>query len=406
MACCWRVLLACAQDGSGSGCLHVSGTYPHDQWQGSRLEGFVVAQGQPFSAELHQVRCAHPPSLSLRTPPSCPRVEAAVHLITPAQLTRRDKCWTHTCPAHMRAVAQALVALSERAAHQAIQLPTTAPELRTPYQALLTVCTGKAPGSNRASRQPSAAANDPAAASAAAAGTAPSNGAHAAGTASPSTSAGRAPSGGTKAGSGGARPGSAAAVGRAPAGGEGAGGAQRILAAALRPMSAAAAAPKGSKGAASGSGARSGAVAAAAGPDAAASTAMSAPSAGADGDGWTVAGAKGKRGKGGAAQQAPAGGPQGAAGSGAPSLSQAGGGKPGGGDKQQQREEQQDAEEEEEEGGLVSGKGREALMEAVAAQQSAWLPRPKLKSVDGTTRERLIAALLDVKVRCPLLCPI
>lgn len=29
-----------------SSCIHLPGTYPHDQWQGSRIEGFVVSQTQ------------------------------------------------------------------------------------------------------------------------------------------------------------------------------------------------------------------------------------------------------------------------------------------------------------------------------------------------------------------------
>jgi hypothetical protein len=34
--------------------VHVPGTYPHAQWQGSRLEGFVVAQGQHVNSETVQ----------------------------------------------------------------------------------------------------------------------------------------------------------------------------------------------------------------------------------------------------------------------------------------------------------------------------------------------------------------
>jgi hypothetical protein len=34
--------------------VHIPGTYPHEQWQGSRLEGFVVARGEPMVAGLIQ----------------------------------------------------------------------------------------------------------------------------------------------------------------------------------------------------------------------------------------------------------------------------------------------------------------------------------------------------------------
>ncbi len=35
----------------GSGSVRLPGTYPHDQWQGSRIEGFVVSQGQAVTPE-------------------------------------------------------------------------------------------------------------------------------------------------------------------------------------------------------------------------------------------------------------------------------------------------------------------------------------------------------------------
>jgi hypothetical protein len=37
------------QEGAASGCVHLPGTYPHDQWQGDRIEGFVVSRGQRYS---------------------------------------------------------------------------------------------------------------------------------------------------------------------------------------------------------------------------------------------------------------------------------------------------------------------------------------------------------------------
>lgn len=43
-----------SSDGHGVHSIHLPGTYPHDQWQGSRLEGFVIAQGQPISGDTHQ----------------------------------------------------------------------------------------------------------------------------------------------------------------------------------------------------------------------------------------------------------------------------------------------------------------------------------------------------------------
>jgi hypothetical protein len=43
--------------GQGLHSIHLPGTYPHDQWQGSRLEGFVIAQGQPIAADTqHQLQ--------------------------------------------------------------------------------------------------------------------------------------------------------------------------------------------------------------------------------------------------------------------------------------------------------------------------------------------------------------
>jgi len=55
-------LSAAANEGAADGCLHLPGTYPHDAWQGSRIEGFVVAQGQPVDGEslelLRQMRPA------------------------------------------------------------------------------------------------------------------------------------------------------------------------------------------------------------------------------------------------------------------------------------------------------------------------------------------------------------
>ncbi|GLC34248.1 hypothetical protein PLESTF_000823000 [Pleodorina starrii] len=37
--------------GGEAGCLRLPGTYPHDEWQGQRLEGFVVAAGQELGPE-------------------------------------------------------------------------------------------------------------------------------------------------------------------------------------------------------------------------------------------------------------------------------------------------------------------------------------------------------------------
>lgn len=38
-----------------TGCsIHLPGSYPHDQWQGSRIEGFVISQGQAISQDYQQ----------------------------------------------------------------------------------------------------------------------------------------------------------------------------------------------------------------------------------------------------------------------------------------------------------------------------------------------------------------
>ncbi|GIL53591.1 hypothetical protein Vafri_9205 [Volvox africanus] len=58
--------LVAARTGNGEaavgGCLRLAGTYPHDEWQGDRLEGFVVAAGQHLGPEemhrLHSIRDA------------------------------------------------------------------------------------------------------------------------------------------------------------------------------------------------------------------------------------------------------------------------------------------------------------------------------------------------------------
>lgn len=54
-----RALGRLVADGAAEGSLHLPGTYPHEQWQGSRIEGFVVAQGQAMdvaaSAELRRL---------------------------------------------------------------------------------------------------------------------------------------------------------------------------------------------------------------------------------------------------------------------------------------------------------------------------------------------------------------
>lgn len=34
-------------DSHSADCIRIHGTYPHAAWQGSRLEGFVIAQGAP-----------------------------------------------------------------------------------------------------------------------------------------------------------------------------------------------------------------------------------------------------------------------------------------------------------------------------------------------------------------------
>ncbi len=38
--------------GEAAGCLRLPGTYPHDEWQGERLEGFVVAAGQELGQQV------------------------------------------------------------------------------------------------------------------------------------------------------------------------------------------------------------------------------------------------------------------------------------------------------------------------------------------------------------------
>lgn len=42
-------LHALVADGGAAGAVHLPGTYPHAQWQGERIEGFVVAQGDAVS---------------------------------------------------------------------------------------------------------------------------------------------------------------------------------------------------------------------------------------------------------------------------------------------------------------------------------------------------------------------
>ncbi len=44
-------LVSGGEGGEGSGSLHLPGSYPHDEWQGERIEGFVVAQGQELSEQ-------------------------------------------------------------------------------------------------------------------------------------------------------------------------------------------------------------------------------------------------------------------------------------------------------------------------------------------------------------------
>eukprot|EP01025_Chloroclados_australasicus_P016985 TRINITY_DN18671_c0_g1_i1.p1 TRINITY_DN18671_c0_g1~~TRINITY_DN18671_c0_g1_i1.p1 ORF type:complete len:398 (+),score=18.44 TRINITY_DN18671_c0_g1_i1:116-1195(+) len=36
-------------------CIHIEGTYPHEQWQGSRMEGFVISRGQAVTEDLVKV---------------------------------------------------------------------------------------------------------------------------------------------------------------------------------------------------------------------------------------------------------------------------------------------------------------------------------------------------------------
>ncbi|KAG2437038.1 hypothetical protein HYH02_011301 [Chlamydomonas schloesseri] len=64
------------------GCLHLPGAYPHDQWQGSRLEGFVVAAGQPLGEEeLRRLRAVREAMAAARLPlPDVPQ-----HLRSPYQ---------------------------------------------------------------------------------------------------------------------------------------------------------------------------------------------------------------------------------------------------------------------------------------------------------------------------------
>ncbi|GAX84707.1 hypothetical protein CEUSTIGMA_g12129.t1 [Chlamydomonas eustigma] len=50
------------QDHESAGCVYLPGTYPHDQWQGSRIEGFVVSQGQKISHDNSEtLRALIPP---------------------------------------------------------------------------------------------------------------------------------------------------------------------------------------------------------------------------------------------------------------------------------------------------------------------------------------------------------
>ncbi|KAG2429799.1 hypothetical protein HXX76_010583 [Chlamydomonas incerta] len=59
------------------GCLHLPGAYPHDQWQGSRLEGFVVAAGQPLGEEeLRRLRAVRDAMAAARL--QLPAQQAAV----------------------------------------------------------------------------------------------------------------------------------------------------------------------------------------------------------------------------------------------------------------------------------------------------------------------------------------
>lgn len=37
---------------SSSDSIRIPGTYPHDEWQGTRIEGFVVSQGQSITSQL------------------------------------------------------------------------------------------------------------------------------------------------------------------------------------------------------------------------------------------------------------------------------------------------------------------------------------------------------------------
>ena len=63
--------------------LRITGTYPHAEWQGSRIEGFVVAQGEPAEASVLSdfrklaKQSAEPCRLLQMAPP--PRTAAPAH---------------------------------------------------------------------------------------------------------------------------------------------------------------------------------------------------------------------------------------------------------------------------------------------------------------------------------------
>ena len=44
-----------SQGSNSAGSVHLPGSYPHDQWQGSRIEGFVISQGQQITQESIEV---------------------------------------------------------------------------------------------------------------------------------------------------------------------------------------------------------------------------------------------------------------------------------------------------------------------------------------------------------------
>lgn len=44
-----------SQGSNSAGSVHLPGSYPHDQWQGSRIEGFVISQGQQITKESIEV---------------------------------------------------------------------------------------------------------------------------------------------------------------------------------------------------------------------------------------------------------------------------------------------------------------------------------------------------------------